>query len=371
MDSLRILIWQWGRKAGGPISLYRTAQELLADPGVTVFLSYSRQAEVADEIEQLGLPGFPINTYTSLAGFFLGFLRLPFIAVKLHRFLVNNKIDIVWCPMTHVWNIFLMPIFKIAKVKVIGAVHDFEPHPGENFPGRTAWLNAEARMMDGLVCFSGHVRDGLVQRRVVQQEQIRLLPLPTFGYDGAVPRSAPRDRVVRLLFFGRILAYKGLAILFEAVRILQHQGQRISLDVVGYGEVPMESAKGIQDLNLRQGWIPEEEIPAIFDAADICICPYVEASQSGIVALAYSRGVPVVVTPVGGLVEQVTDGATGVIASAPEPNAVAGALRRLLSDRELYERCSREGIAAHTGPLSWAQHVKNLKQFFDENSGKD
>ena len=134
--------------------------------------------------------------------------------------------------MTHVWNIFLIPIFKIAKVKVIGAVHDFEPHPGENFPGRTAWLNAEARMMDGLICFSGHVRDGLVQRRVVEQEQIRLLPLPTFGYDGAVPRRAPRNRGVRLLFFGRILAYKGLTVLFEAVRILQYQGQNISLDEI-------------------------------------------------------------------------------------------------------------------------------------------
>jgi glycosyltransferase involved in cell wall biosynthesis len=62
-----------------------------------------------------------------------------------------------------------------------------------------------------------------------------------------------------------------------------------------------------------------------------------------VVAAAYGAGLPVVVTPVGGLTEQVIDGRTGVIAAAATPEAVADAVRRLIDTPGLYAAC-RSGV---------------------------
>ena len=60
--------------------------------------------------------------------------------------------------------------------------------------------------------------------------------------------------------------------------------------------------------------------------ADVLVLPYIEASQSGLIPIARALGTPVVVTPVGGLPEQVIHGASGVVAQRVTPAAVAEAI---------------------------------------------
>lgn len=78
------------------------------------------------------------------------------------------------------------------------------------------------------------------------------------------------------------------------------------------------------------------------------VLPYVEASQSGVVEAAFAAALPSVVTPVGGLAEQIENGVTGLVAGAVDATALADAIERLVTDPELYEACSAGAHRAAT-----------------------
>jgi glycosyltransferase involved in cell wall biosynthesis len=67
-----------------------------------------------------------------------------------------------------------------------------------------------------------------------------------------------------------------------------------------------------------------------------------------------TEALPLVVTPVGGLAEQVAHEKTGLVASAVEAGAVAAAIERLVVDSLLYERCSQGALRHAQSELSWA-----------------
>ena len=113
------------------------------------------------------------------------------------------------------------------------------------------------------------------------------------------------------------------------------------LRVAGRGKLDARTARLAEHPRVRvdNRWIPESELALIFASCDLVVAPYVEASQSGVVAAAYGMGLPVVVTPVGGLREQVISGETGVIADETTPQALADAIERLTTDRALFRKC--------------------------------
>ncbi len=74
---------------------------------------------------------------------------------------------------------------------------------------------------------------------------------------------------------------------------------------------------------------------------------------------ALGAGLPVIVTPVGGLVEQVEDGTTGLVASAAEPEALAAAVRRLATTPGLYD-AMRAAIARKGDERSMARFAQDL-----------
>ena len=106
-------------------------------------------------------------------------------------------------------------------------------------------------------------------------------------------------------------------------------------------------------VKVENRWIPEEGIQQVFTEADLVLLPYTEASQSGVIAIAFGMGLPVVVTPVGGLREQVSDGVTGRIAYDLKPAAIAEATAEILRSPKTYERYSKNAGQLARGELSW------------------
>ena len=128
-------------------------------------------------------------------------------------------------------------------------------------------------------------------------------------------RSTSNDSVCRLSFLGRILSYKGLDILCEAFRKLRADGLPVELEIAGEGKLPNSAVRliGTPGVVIRNEFIPEERDCCVLSRATVLVAPYVEASQSGVIPLAFAHGVPVVCNSVGGLVEQVIDGTNGLV----------------------------------------------------------
>jgi glycosyltransferase involved in cell wall biosynthesis len=131
----------------------------------------------------------------------------------------------------------------------------------------------------------------------------------------AAVQQAPRPSVTNLLFFGLIRPYKGLTDLLTVFSSLTAEAaSRFWLTVVGETwDGCHEPAKLIETsphrdrITFLNQYVPDEVVAAAFGHADVVVLPYRRSSSSGILHLAMSYGLPIVVTSVGGLPEAASD----------------------------------------------------------------
>jgi glycosyltransferase involved in cell wall biosynthesis len=111
---------------------------------------------------------------------------------------------------------------------------------------------------------------------------------------------------------------------------------------------------------IRDAWISNEERATLFQRAAVVVLPYVSATQSGVIPVAYSFRKPVVATTVGALPEYVDHGRTGLLVPPCDEKTLAAAVVRLLRDpdlrhsmgengkRTLFEKCAPDVVARST-----------------------
>jgi D-inositol-3-phosphate glycosyltransferase len=144
------------------------------------------------------------------------------------------------------------------------------------------------------------------------------------------PERPPRRR---LLFFGLVRPYKGLDVLIEA---LAKGPPDVTLTVAGEFWTPVEEARaqaealGVADrLEIRPGYVAAEDVPALFAGVDALVLPYRAGTATQNVELAFTHGLPVVVTRAGSMALAVRDGIDGLVIPAGDAVALSAALRRL------------------------------------------
>jgi len=174
-----------------------------------------------------------------------------------------------------------------------------------------------------------------------------------------------------LLFFGLVRKYKGLKYLIEAAPQCAAALDELKICVVGdFGDAKQEymsliEGSGARDcFMIRDGYVPDAEVEPYFAAADLCICPYISATQSGIVQIAFGFGVPVVATDVGGLPEAVCDKKTGYIVPPGDSAALSQAVISFFKDDKAAE--FKENIKADEKRFSWENMVHTIEELYKE-----
>ncbi len=145
------------------------------------------------------------------------------------------------------------------------------------------------------------------------------------------------------LFVGVLERYKGVDVLVEAWRSVPGAHLRI------VGEGPLAAEVEGLDVTPR---LTQEEVARALDEASLLVLPSRSEGLPRIVIEAFCRGRPVVGTRAGGVPDIVRDGVNGLLVEPEDPAALAVALRRALSDRELLERLAR---GARESAGAWVQ----------------
>ena len=358
---LRILLWHWGRRGGGPRYTLELARALLSENEVDVCLSVSRQSEIYKDFVKLPVSRWDVDTYSGLTGAIVSIPRLLFLRRRFWQYVTSEYIDLIVCTMSHLWNVPVL-FGHSTRPPYMMILHDAAPHPGEDVLLRHWLLKSEVAYAEGVITLTEHVRNRLCIEYPYPKERTWVIPHGVFPYTSAVPPSM--EKPVRLLFFGRILPYKGLDLLLEAHGILRARGVDVHLHIAGPGNLaPFSDQLALLDnVSIDNRWIPEEDIADIFRSADVSVLPYREASQSGVIATSYAAGLPVVVTPIGGLVEQVRDEVTGLICKSSAPEDIALAIERIAVDNSLRLRCAEGARHAAEHELSWTVIARRFVQ---------
>jgi glycosyltransferase involved in cell wall biosynthesis len=187
--------------------------------------------------------------------------------------------------------------------------------------------------------------------------------------DAAVLRKrlgAGNDPVV--LFFGTLSRYKGVDVLLDAFpRIHRETGARLILagypfhdfDVAAHEEQARRA--GVADfVTFVPEYVASEEIAAWMELADVIVFPYRDIYQSGAIHVAQTFGVPTVASAVGTMQDVVENGVSGLLVPPEDAAALAGAVGRLLKDRQLASRLGERFAADARGPYSWRANAETI-----------
>lgn len=209
-------------------------------------------------------------------------------------------------------------------------------------------------------------------RELVTDPLARVHPHPTYEvFRHLAGRGEAEKRLTagrRVLFFGYVREYKGLAYLLRAMPLVLKELE-VSLAVVGefYQDVEIYR-RLVNELGLNRSvtlvnrYVPNEEVGRYFSQADLVVLPYVTATQSGIIQIAYSFGMPVVTTNVGGLPEVVDDGKTGYLVPPKDSSAIAQAILRYYRERE--EKDFHLAIEDYAHRFSWEAMVETIERLY-------
>ena len=272
-----------------------------------------------------------------------------------------------WAP---VWWSILWLVRRQARPRVLFISHNVLPHEAsrvDRFLARRVLGQGDA-----IVVHSRRDRDDLL--RLLPGADVRVTAHPTyevFAQAASSPTEARRtlgldDETRVILFFGFVRAYKGLHYLIEALpRVLVHLDAHL-LVAGEFWDDPAPYRERIRFLGLDgrvtlvDRYVPNEEVGAYFAAADLVALPYLDATQSGVVQIAFGFGVPVVTTTVGGLVETVQDGATGFLVPPGDSEALAAAILRYF--QEDLGPIFRTNIRAQRDRFSWERLVMLIEE---------
>lgn len=252
--------------------------------------------------------------------------------------------------MPHIWTPLLATAVRKIGVRYVSIAHDAVAHPGDPTAVLTPWLLRETGSADLVVTLSRCVADRLVRDGRVGAGRVVPLFHPDLTHGAARVRQRERGAPFRILFFGRVLPYKGLPLLVSAVEQLRAQGVDVRLGVVGWGSLgKMRDRLAAMGAEVINRWVEDDEVGPLLARYDAIALSHVEASQSGVAAMAFGHCMPVVGTPVGGLVEQIVDGRTGILARETSAAALADGIRRLAADPALYGAISANLKATASG----------------------
>jgi glycosyltransferase involved in cell wall biosynthesis len=177
------------------------------------------------------------------------------------------------------------------------------------------------------------------------------------------------------LFFGFIRGYKGLLNLFEAVaRVPRERDFQLLVGGEFYeDDAPYREAirrLGIEDrVVMHDRYIPNEEVGDFFAAANVVVLPYLTATQSGIIQIAFNYDRPVITTDVGGLPEVVRPGELGEVVPPEDPAALASALVAYFDEgREVRYTLN---VAEEKKRYSWDRMVEALVKLAGDGASRE
>ncbi|MHA7278743.1 glycosyltransferase [Arthrobacter sp. MDT2-2] len=193
-----------------------------------------------------------------------------------------------------------------------------------------------------------------------------------------------RGRASRIVSVGRLVPRKGMDLAIRALRELADIGRDdVELVIVGGAgnstglEEDPEAQRlralavdlGVGDRVILRGQVSRAEMPAVLRSADAVVCaPWYE--PFGIVPLeAMACGVPVIAAAVGGLVDTVVDGKTGLHVPSQDPAAIAAAIAAIVADPEWGRELGDNGYRRVRARYSWSRIAADTEKAYQTALG--
>lgn len=232
--------------------------------------------------------------------------------------------------------------------KRIMTVHDPIQHSGlKNHDKNEKARLRSFRWADEFILLNKAQKDEFRQKYNISPDRIHLSHLG--AYDSIIHIQVPESPVRKpyIMFFGQVNPNKGIEYLTEAMVRVHKKHPDVSLLIAGKGDIYFDTApyKSLDYIIWENRFIGIKELVSYVRGCQFVVCPYKDATQSGVVQTAFALETPVIATNVGGLPAAVKDGVYGTIVPPCDSNTLADAILDLLDN-----------------PAQIVQMVQNIKE---------
>jgi len=263
-------------------------------------------------------------------------------------------------------------------IRVVYTVHNVtrQDAPGQGIPlFRRAYHAADA-----LICHGEEARTELVGNFGIAAEKIRVIPHGPLFEDG--PRLSPQEARSRLglaceeplvLCLGVISQYKGIPFLLDAWKQMKQAGVEGRLLIAGTGDqmvlseikekVAEEGLGTSVDLWLR--FIPVEQLPLLYQAADILVYPYKAGTTSGALLTGLNYGKAIVATRLPFFQEYLKTGENALLVDYGATEDMASALQSLIQQPQQRSKLGASLLRQASQGIGWEEIARKTRECYE------
>jgi glycosyltransferase involved in cell wall biosynthesis len=223
--------------------------------------------------------------------------------------------------------LFYLKAFK----NVCITIHDPVPHTGED-----SWkVTLPRTFMFGIpgkkkYLFYSQFAKQQFEEHYKKQKQHKAMVLQMSPYSFLKKLVKPADQVQKkyILFFGRLSPYKGIDDLLNAMPTVFKEFPNEQLVIAGKAVHGFDIDDEIvnkyrNNITILDKHIPNDELAMLIQEAKFIVCPYKDATQSGVLMTAFGLNTPVIATRVGSFPEFIRENVNGLLVPPSDPQKLA------------------------------------------------
>ena len=295
-------------------------------------------------------------------------IRNLYVNIKLFFFLIKENFDIIHLTIYPYYFEFWKFFFR---KRVVLTVHDPFQHSSEISKANNLYRKLSFSLFSNFVLLNRTQRQSFVDFYHLHQKNIYDSKLSCYDYLRMY--SDVKSNIVTttkyILFFGRITAYKGLAYLLPAMRKIHQSFPDAKLVIAGSGKFSFDISpyQELDYIKIYNRFISDEEQAFLMQNSLFVICPYTDATQSGVVMSAFAFNKAVVATNVGALPEMVVDGKYGIIIPPCDQDAIEEVVCDLLSNENKLKTFERNILEDYSyGENSWKKISEGMFEIYQD-----
>jgi glycosyltransferase involved in cell wall biosynthesis len=285
--------------------------------------------------------------------------------IKLFLFIFKLRPTVIHSTVFYDFQELLLYFFR---KKTILTVHDPFPHTGEGNFRKSFFRKLGFTLLNNFVILNQNQRAQFIISNKLKNKNVYDSSLGVYdAYKLYSEQFLENMPLKNILFFGRISPYKGINVLLEAMKYVHQIHPDIKLIIAGNGEYYFDKTEfeQLDYIELRNRYIPNAELVTLIKNSLFIVCPYTDATQSGVIMTSYAFCKPVVASNVGGLSEMVIDKVTGCLV---EPNNIIelqnSIIQLILNQNLLGEMEKNIFDHYHQGERGWARISKDLLKIY-------
>lgn len=348
-----------------PYNCHSTLINIEKQIPINGIFKFSEYAESGIFSDYLDLDKIYVVNQLSPKNFSLSSLILT---IKLILFIIRLKIDILHTTTFCDFDSLLL----LFKKKMVVTLHDPIPHTGEESSRREIFRRLVIKYSSKICLLNELQKKKFIDLYHVDENKVAINRLGVYDSVGVYKKSIIDVDVTKeksVLFFGRISPYKGIEYLLEAMKMVHSQYSNVTCVIMGSGNFYFDITQylSLSYIKIINRFIATDELITAIENSTMVVCPYTDATQSGVVYTSYALFKPVIASNVGGFSESVIDSETGILVPAKDSRKLADAILYLLEHPEECMQMS-DNIRRHvsSGLFCWSEIADKYIEIYRE-----